>query len=473
MKKLARWGLAAFVGLFLCLCLLPSAGMLAAPAEEAVGNEHLTAMPALQNADGSWNKSYFSELSSWLSDHIAFRHELITLHARLCGALFGTLPSEDVVLGADGWLYYADTLPDYQGAGLMTERECWAAARVLALMQEYCQERGAQFLFTVAPNKNSLYPEAMPARYQRSGAAGNAQRIAGRLEEMGVPYLDLFALLGGQEQTLYFRTDSHWNTLGAALAGDAISSALGKPEDPFWGQPYQTAPTHKGDLYEMVYPAGDLLEDDAVFDRAFRFTYPNGLRSAEDITIRTQNEGETGSLLMFRDSFGNALYPFLAERYGAACFSRAMPYNLTYLEREQAGTLVVEIVERNLRWLVQRPAVMPAPQREDARLAGRWRGRGRRRRPQQRTGGVCGGQRRHPVPGDGCGFPHLPAGRRPGLRGLAGRGGGVPLHRLPARRGGRPAAGTGGVLPGRVAVLHGRAGSGGINVASQGPSGPC
>lgn len=199
MKKLARWGLAAFVGLFLCLCLLPSAGMLAAPAEEAVGNEHLTAMPALQNADGSWNKSYFSELSSWLSDHIAFRHELITLHARLCGALFGTLPSEDVVLGADGWLYYADTLPDYQGAGLMTERECWAAARVLALMQEYCQERGAQFLFTVAPNKNSLYPEAMPARYQRSGAAGNAQRIAGRLEEMGVPYLDLFALLGGQE----------------------------------------------------------------------------------------------------------------------------------------------------------------------------------------------------------------------------------------------------------------------------------
>ena len=65
----------------------------------------------------------------------------------------------------------------------------------------------------------------------------------------------------------------------------------------------------------MVYPAGDLLEDDAVFDRAFRFTYPNGLRSAEDITIRTQNEGETGSLLMFRDSFGSSLAPLLAEGY--------------------------------------------------------------------------------------------------------------------------------------------------------------
>lgn len=366
MKKLAHWGLGAFVGLFLCLCLLPSAGMLAAPPEEAVGNEHLTALPTLKTADGQWNGSYFTQLSDWLADHIAFRHELITLHSRLCGTLFGTLPNQEVVLGKDGWLYYADTLADYQGIGQMSGRESWAAARALYLMQESCRQQGVRFLFTVAPNKNSLYPEAMPARFRRGEAEGNAAHIAARLEEMGVEYLDLFALLGGQEQALYFRTDSHWNNLGAALAGDALNSALGKPEDPFWGQPYQTAPTHKGDLYEMVYPAGDLLEEDAVFDRAFRFTYPNGVRSAEDITIRTRNDGAEGSLLMFRDSFGNALYPFLAERYGNACFSRAMPYDLTYLEREGADTLVVEIVERNLRWLIQRPPVLPAPVRTDA-----------------------------------------------------------------------------------------------------------
>ena len=366
MKRIAKLGLAAFAALFLALCMLPTAGMLFAPTEEAVGNEHLAVMPALREEDGSWNTAYGSQLSTWLADHIAFRHQLITLHARLCGGLFGTLPGQEVVLGSDGWLYYADTLPDYQGVGLLSDRQCYAAARVLALMQEYCRQQGAQFLFTVAPNKNSLYPEAMPLRYRPAAVPGNAERIAARLEEMGVGYLDLFALLGGEEERLYFRTDSHWNALGAALAGDALSAALGKGEERFYGQPYTLAPTHKGDLYEMVYPAGDLVELDASFDRGFDFVYPQGFRTVEDITIRTRDAAESGSLLMFRDSFGNNLYPFLAERYGAACFSRAMPYNLSYIQREQADTVVVEIVERNLRWLVERPCILPAPLREDA-----------------------------------------------------------------------------------------------------------
>ena len=42
-----------------------------------------------------------------------------------------------------------------------------------------------------------------------------------------------------------------------------------------------------------------------------------------------------------------------------------MPYNLTYLDREQADTVVIELVERNLRWLVERPAILPAPVRQE------------------------------------------------------------------------------------------------------------
>ena len=119
-----------------------------------------------------------------------------------------------------------------------------------------------------------------------------------------------------QDQVLYFCTDSHWNNLGAALAGDALCTALDKDQDSYWGKSYTMTPSHQGDLYEMVYPAGSLLEEDAVFDQPFGFTYQQGFRSAEDITIRTQNPDQTGSLLMFRDSFGNALHPFMAQQYG-------------------------------------------------------------------------------------------------------------------------------------------------------------
>lgn len=365
MKRLAKLGLAAFVAVFLVLCLVPSAGMLVSPTREAVGNEMLALMPTLRDTEGNWNEDYLSELSDYLADHIAFRHQLITLHSQLCAALFGTLPSEDVLLGKDGWLYYTDTLPDYQGVELLTGRQRYAAARTLALINEYCEGQGVKFLFTIAPNKNSLYPEAMPGRYQRSDQTGNAEGIAAYLDQMDVPYLDLFQVFRDQDQVLYFRTDSHWNNLGAALAGDALCTALDKDQDSYWGKSYTMTPSHQGDLYEMVYPAGSLLEEDAVFDQPFSFAYQQGFRSAEDITIRTQNPEQTGSLLMFRDSFGNALHPFMAQQYGAACFSRAMPYNLTYLDREQADTVVIELVERNLRWLVERPAILPAPVRQE------------------------------------------------------------------------------------------------------------
>lgn len=366
MKQAAKLGLSAFVAAFLFLCLLPSVGMLVAPTQEEAGNEHLTALPSLQDPEGNWNKAYLSDLSDYLADHIAFRHQLITLHSQLCGAVFGTLPNEDVLLGKDGWLYYTDTLADYQGVDLLSQRQRYSAARVLALMEEYCQQRGVNFLFTIAPNKNSLYPEAMPARYHRSTQPGNAEGIAAYLAEMDVPYADLFQLFQSQDQVLYFRTDSHWNNLGAALAGEAICNALGKNQASFWGQNYTMNPSHRGDLYEMAYPAGTLLEEDAVFTQAFSFTYQQGFRSPEDITIRTQNPDQTGSILMFRDSFGNALHPFIAQWYGSACFSRAMPYNLTYLDREGATTLVIEIVERNVRWLIERPAIMPAPIRQES-----------------------------------------------------------------------------------------------------------
>lgn len=363
MKTKLRAGPALFVAAFFLLCLIPSVGMLLLPAQDAVGNERLASFPLLFDADGEPNEAFLSELSTYIGDHIAFRHEMITLNSKLNSTLFSVVTNEDVVQGRDGWLYYSDTLPDYQGTERMSARQCYAAGKTLQLLQEYCEGQGAAFLFTIAPNKNSLYPEYMPGRYVSSEEEGNAVRLVSVLEQLEVNYADLFAPILAQEEVLYYRTDSHWNDRGAALAGDVLCEALGRRTEPFYPGPYAMTGTHRGDLYEMAYPAGTLLEENAVFERAFTFEYAEGYRSPEDITIRTSSSAASGSLLMFRDSFGNALHPFLAEAFGSACFSRAMPYNMTYLEREGADTVVIELVERNLNWLNTRPPLVPAPER--------------------------------------------------------------------------------------------------------------
>lgn len=66
---------------------------------------------------------------------------------------------------------------------------------------------------------------------------------------------------------------------------------------------------------------------------------------------------------MFRDSFGNTLYPFMAGSFGQATFSRSMPYQMSLLEQTGADTVVIELVERNLDYLCTRAPVFPAPVR--------------------------------------------------------------------------------------------------------------
>ena len=357
---------AAFTAIILLLCLIPSLGMLLPAQEDAAGgNQALSRAPSLRDAQGSWNPDYLSQLQDYAGDNFYLRQDMITAWSALNAKGLRSSITEDVLLGSDGWLYFSDTLPDYTGLDPLSERELFSAARNLGLMAEYCEGQGAKFLFTVAPNKNSLYWSNMPdLALPAARQPHNAKLLAEELSRQGLGehYLDLFSLFREQEETLYFKTDSHWNSKGAALAADGINRCLGRSSAYFDG-PFNLQEVHKGDLYDMLYPTGSELEEDLVYDGALSIEYDAPIRSAENLTIMTHGGGE-GSLLMFRDSFGNNLYPYLADSFDAALFSRSMPYRLDLVSQREADYVVAELVERNLRYLIQNVPVMPAPRRE-------------------------------------------------------------------------------------------------------------
>ena len=341
-----------FTAAFLLLCILPSAGMLFLPPTEAAANERLTPVPQLKSEDGSWNQNVLDDATNYIADHFALRQEMVTANAMLQTGLLATSPAEDVIYGTDGWLYYAETLDDYQNRATLTDEEVRQIAQTIADMQAYCEARGAQFVFTIAPNKNSLYPEHMPSRYLQSDSPGNYEKLKPLLEEYGVHYADLFTFLSEQDEILYLKTDSHWTNRGAALAHDFLMETLGLPHTAFAQAEYTTAETHRGDLYEMLYPKGTAREAQQAYETTF--SYVSEPRTAEDILIQTTSpDAPNGRLLLCRDSFGNALHPFLAEDFREATITRQMPYPL---EQVRAGdTVIVEIVERNLANLLKYP----------------------------------------------------------------------------------------------------------------------
>lgn len=361
-----QFGYRAFIAVFFLLCLIPSVGMLLPERQETGGNEVLAAPPVLRDAEGKLNTDYLTGLSDYVEDGYFLRQNLVTAWSALNQRILRTSIADNVLLGRDGWLYFGDTLDDYTGRDTLSDREIAAAARNLALVSEYCEKQGAAFLFTIAPNKNSLYPQHMPDLPVFSGRK-NADALASALAEEGVAYYDLFAALRAQEETLYFTQDSHWNSKGAALAADGINAALGRQSDYFAG-PFQPEDIHLSDLYAMLYPTGTWRETDWRYAGELAFAYETPMRSENDLNIRTAGGG-TGSLLMFRDSFGILLYPYLADSFASAQFSRATAYRLDQIEAREADCVVVELVERNIRYLLENVPVMPAPLREDTAAA--------------------------------------------------------------------------------------------------------
>jgi len=253
-----------FLGLFFVLCLTLSVGILFAGPALPGANEQLQKTPVLQDQEGNFNDGFLTEVFAWINDHFFLRQTLISTNHSLNGGIFGVSGEDTVIVGKNGWLYFGATLDNYTGINGFSDRELFAMAQNLAMMDGFCRENGKEFAFAIAPNKNSLYPEAMPD-YGAVAENPDSQKLLALLEEQSVNAVDLYKAFGAEQEVLYYATDSHWNSRGAALGADAINSAFGVQTN-FFDGPFEIAEApYTGDLFNMLYPAFRGQEPDPVY----------------------------------------------------------------------------------------------------------------------------------------------------------------------------------------------------------------
>ena len=355
MKKLQ----VLYIAAFFAVCLVPFVGMAVTGQESSSENRTLAEFPQLKTEEGI-NVQWLNDAGGYFQDHFAFRNELVTANALINGKILGTSTASGVIQGTDGWLYYKDSLEDYLGENLLKDRSLYNISHILSLMQEYLAEKNVQFAFTVAPNKNSLYDENMPY-YDSYKVSDNKNLINLQkyLKNENVSYVDLYEPLAKADEILYHKRDSHWNNKGAACASDFLLEG----HESYTDETYTVKTDFTGDLDEMLYPLATTPEDEIYYDRQTTFAYVGEVGSNFDPRITTVNPVKTGSLVMYRDSFGNALLPFMADAYGNAYFSRGIPYQLTDVDTMVADTVVVERAERFLPEMAESAPVMPAPER--------------------------------------------------------------------------------------------------------------
>ena len=356
---------ALFLAASLCVMAAPALLMPFTSGEVTSEKREGEALPQLLGPEGL-NLSYLSEVEAYFNGNFALRAQLVEADAVLNERLFHTSVVPNVIIGRKRWLFYTGTLSDYRREKLLSARALDNAAFNLSLVQEYAHAHGVDTVVAIAPNKNTLYASEMPCSEPAGTARSNLDGLQRALELHGVKYVDLRERLAKADGgPWYFERDTHWNYEGAELAYEAIMETVDvQPLD--YGEPDCTDETHVGDLDAMLHPLTAKPETQKSWSTLSAFAYVGDARDVEDVEIETTSTrpDAEGHLLMMRDSFGNALLPFMANHFAKASFSKMVPYNLGGGALQDVDLLVLERAERHLSFFATDPPYMPAPLRK-------------------------------------------------------------------------------------------------------------
>lgn len=339
--------------------MIPLVGMIWYPTKTSTEKTELAKWPTI-NADNWWDLGNLEEMSAYFEDRFSFRQEMVTANAFIRSRFLKSETTDQVIVGNNDWLYFSGELSDFQGDDILSEREFYNIIHNLNLMKNYIEQQGSQMILTIAPNKSTLYGENMPYYYPE-GENSNLQQLTTLLEETDIIYVDLNKLFQEQDAVLYFEKDSHWNTKGAVLVYNALMEAMGLEHETYENLSYILENNHIGDLEEMLYPMAIEEEEDISYKKEFAYEYVNEVVDNMDAWIETSNPNKETKVLMYRDSFGETLLPFLAEEIGEGYFSRLVPYNLAQVAQYQPDYVIIERVERKIAALGAEAPVMEGP----------------------------------------------------------------------------------------------------------------
>lgn len=366
MKKIDKKSLPniVYIAVFLVVSLVPLCFF--SNKQAAIGNETRADKPKL--SDGV---ELTANIDSYFSQNFGFRNRLVYAGNMLKKGVFRTSGQSDVIVGEDGWLFYARALDDYLGTSILSDVELERMAVVVSMMQQYAKRQGKEFIFVSAPNKMSVYGEYMPYYYMEEKGLGNYELLYDRLTSLGVNTVQLKNVLNVKKLEgiqLYHKLDSHWNNYGAAVAYEAVADKLNS----IYGGDYSGYTAYSrfaysvknnfsGDLQSMLLPGSGKKDAQVEFDVDDSFEYVNRFRSVEDLVITTKNQSAAvdKNVTLFRDSFGNALYWFFANDYAFLTAKREIPYNI-YQAAAESDIIAVELVERNLKNLLAYTPVVPS-----------------------------------------------------------------------------------------------------------------
>lgn len=315
----------------------------------------------------------------YYNDHFGPRSLLIPLHNYIKVKAFGISPIPMVTIGKDGWLYLArqnrqvGEIEYYRSLEPFTKEELEQWRTVLEQRRDYLARRGIHYLFVIAPNKSTIYPEYLPDSIRPVHKQSRLDQLVAYVKtHSDVSILDLRDVMfaGKKERRVYRKTDSHWNRYGAYLAYAEIMKSLSR-----FFKDARAMPISAFEITEKERHGGDLaimlsLQNNIFRDSVIDVTYKRPAAAQEGKPLKRQYPGVNQSVienpggtlptaLMVHDSFANRFKVFLSEHFRRIIYLR--DWNLNFypdlIKKEKPGVVIDEMAERFL--LEKAPSLPP------------------------------------------------------------------------------------------------------------------
>lgn len=367
LKRRADIGL---IAAFLIFIWLPTADHFLKLDQAASPNENrsLATVPPFQPTLAG-AREFLAGLEAAFNDHFGFRRQLVRWEQRWKWLIFHDARLANVLVGKDGWLFYSDgrMVDDISGSRPFSDAELEGWRTLLTGRRDWLKERGIRYLFVVPPDKQSIYREHLPDWL--IARAKPPQRLDQFVNYMrahsDVPILDLRETLLEAKKLgrIYRQTDTHWNERGAFAAYLRIFDALAAIG--IRGTPLDASvlketirDTPGGDLALILGQQERLLEKDDIFLKPERLmpslTYRVDASHIPKKWIpgtepRTwENPAGNGRIIIFHDSFCNAMAPFMASSFRRIGCIWQQNWDKGFIEKEKPDVVIDEMLERFL-----------------------------------------------------------------------------------------------------------------------------
>lgn len=367
-KEGGKPGHAVFVAAFAAiLCAGVLFRVLGVSGVEIVEKRALSSAPALPRTWQQW-REFPAAFDQYARDHFGLRGELIALNSYL-HFLLGVSSSPRVLVGNQGWLFYAGDgdWAFHRGANRMSGEQITAWLDRMEQRGKWLAERGIRFVILPAPVKPTIYPEILPFWLRRQlDTTITDQLVKACAARPGINLVDVRERLlqWKRRAPVYTPFDTHWNAEGAFVGYAGVMEKISPPIPgvaPLTRESIQLRPAPPERLQcDMVLMLG--------IDRFLNVQHTEyvprhaGKLQVQYLTARTDTGGpqfvttgvpNTARAMLIRDSFSIAMLPYFEDTFGSLLLTHVQDGSFPqgYIEQYHPDVVILEVQEAGLGWM--------------------------------------------------------------------------------------------------------------------------